>query len=275
MGNPPSGSPQSPPASRSPKDTFITVYGRMPVLEVLMDESLDIDKLIIADNARGDSLNQILSLAQRRGVPVKEASAQRVKLLAGNGKQDQGIIADVIAPRLATLAEFADWAAETPDCRALVLDGVNNPANVGMIIRTATAAGFDAIVLPRYGSPGINPLVIKASAGVAYRAAIVRAATGTDAVAELRDAGCRVYGLSADGRSGLYQAKIARKAVFVLGNETEGMSRETEDFVDTWLSIPMAGGVESLNVASAAAVLCFELVRRDNERQPRESSGRR
>jgi 23S rRNA (guanosine2251-2'-O)-methyltransferase len=256
----------NPPSPRSPKDTFITVYGRMPVLEVLMDESLDIDKLVIADNAHGDSLNQILSLARRRGVPVKEASAQRVKLLAGNGKQDQGIIADVIAPRLATLAEFADWAAETPDCRALVLDGVNNPANVGMIIRTATAAGFDAIVLPRYGSPGINPLVIKASAGVAYRAAIVRAA-----VAELRDAGCRIYGLSADGRAGLYQAKIARKAVFVLGNETEGMSRETEDFVDSWLSIPMAGGVESLNVASAAAVLCFELVRRDTVERGRRA----
>jgi 23S rRNA (guanosine2251-2'-O)-methyltransferase len=256
------GNPGNPRGARSPKDTFITVYGRMPVLEVLQDESLDIDKLVIADNAHGDSLNQILSLASRRGVPVKEASAQRVKLLAGNGKQDQGVIADVIAPRLATLSEFAGWVATAADCRALVLDGVGNPANVGMIIRTATAAGIDAIVLPRYGSPGINPLVIKASAGVAYRAAIVRAATGADAAAELRQAGCRVYGLSAGGRSGLYEAKIARKAVFVLGNETEGMSRETEDLVDTWLSIPMAGGVESLNVASAAAVLCFELVRR-------------
>jgi len=257
------------PSPRSPKDTFITVYGRMPVLEVLMDESLDIDKLVIADNAHGDSLNQILSLAQRRGVPVKEASAQRVKLLAGNGKQDQGIIADVIAPRLATLAEFSGWAAQTSDCRSLVLDGVNNPANVGMIIRTATAAGIDAIVLPRYGSPGINPLVIKASAGVAYRAAVVRAATGAEAVAELRDAGCRVYGLSAGARTGLYEAKIARKAVFVLGNETEGMSAETEDLIDTWLSIPMAGGVESLNVASAAAVLCFELARRDSVERSR------
>jgi 23S rRNA (guanosine2251-2'-O)-methyltransferase len=266
MPNLPAGSPRPP---RSPKDTFITVYGRMPVLEVLMDESLDIDKLVLADNAHGDSLNQILGLAKRRGVPVKEASAQRVKLLAGNGKQDQGIIADVIAPRLATLAEFAGWAAQTTDCRCLVLDGVNNPANVGMIIRTATAAGLDAIVLPRYGSPGINPLVIKASAGVAYRAAIVRAGTGAEAVAELRDAGCRVYGLSAGARTGLYQAKIARKAAFVLGNETEGMSRETEDLIDTWLSIPMAGGVESLNVASAAAVLCFELVRRDTVERTR------
>lgn len=262
------------PSNRSPKDTFITVYGRMPVLEVLMDSSLDVDKLVIADSAHGDSLNEILKLAQRRGVPVREASAQRVKLLAGNGKQDQGIIADVIAPRLATLAEFADWAGETADCRCLVLDGVNNPANVGMIIRTATAAGIDAIVLPRFGSPGINPLVIKASAGVAYRAAIVRAGTGAEAVAQLREAGCRVYGLSADARAGLYQAKIARKAVFVLGNETEGMSRQTEDLIDSWLSIPMAGGVESLNVASAAAVLCFELLRRDTERADRGTGGR-
>lgn len=245
---------------RSPKDTFITVYGRMPVLEVLQDDALDVDKLVVAHGSHGDSLSRILALAERRGVPVERATAQRVKLLAGNGKHDQGIIADVVAPRMRGIAEFV---TEAPARAAvLVLDGVNNPANVGMIIRTATGAGMTAIVLPHVGSPGVDPLVVKASAGIAYRAAIVRARTGASAVASLREAGFTIYGLSGDAPGDIFATDFAPRAAFVLGNETEGLSRETSELVDAWVSIPLEGGVESLNVASAAAVVCYDLVRR-------------
>lgn len=246
---------------RSPKDTFITIYGRMPVLEVLQDDSLEIDKILVADNARGDSLDRILALARKRRIEIRDAPAHRVKLLAGNGKQDQGVLADVVAPRMRTLGEFTDRIPRGV-CRVLVLDGVNNPANVGMIIRTATAAGMDGVVLPHVGSPSIDPLVIKASAGVAFRAEIIRCRTGAEAAEELARSGFRVYGLSGGSDASLYAEEIADRAAFVLGNETSGLSPETGDWVDRWLSIPMAGGVESLNVASAAAVLTFDLVRR-------------
>ncbi|WP_018349444.1 TrmH family RNA methyltransferase [Longispora albida] len=264
---------------RSPKDTFITVYGRMPVLAILEDPAREVDKLVIAEGSRGDNLGRILDLAKRRGVPVRYASAHRVKLLAGNGKHDQGVIADVVAPGMRTLAEFVDSAAAR--CSVLVLDGVNNPSNVGMILRTATAAGLSGIVLPHVGSPAIDPLVIKASAGVAFSAPIVRSGTGAEAVRELREAGFATFGLAGDGRSTLYQAQFPSRSAFVLGNETEGVSPDTAKHIDEWLSIPMAGGVESLNVASAAAVLCFDLVRRDQEpvtvapRRPIPSATRR
>jgi 23S rRNA (guanosine2251-2'-O)-methyltransferase len=143
-----------------------------------------------------------------------------------------------------------------------VLDGVNNPANVGMIIRTAAAAGAGGIVLPRAGSPDVDPLVIKASAGVAFHAPIIRCRTGAEAAEELGRVGFRVYGLSGGGKTSLYDEEIPDRAAFVLGNESAGLARETEQWVDRWLSIPMAGGVESLNVASAAAVVAFDLVRR-------------
>lgn len=246
---------------RSPKDTFITIYGRMPVLEVLQDDSLEIDKILVADNARGDSLDRILALARKRRIEIRDAPAHRVKLLAGNGKQDQGVLADVVAPRMRTLGEFTDRIPRGV-CRVLVLDGVNNPANVGMIIRTATAAGMAGVVLPHVGSPSIDPLVIKASAGVAFRAEIIRCRTGAEAAEELARSGFRVYGLSGGSDASLYAEEIADRAAFVLGNETSGLAPETGDWVDRWLSIPMAGGVESLNVASAAAVLTFDLVRR-------------
>ena len=245
----------------------------MPVLEVLGDKTLEVDKVLVADNARGESLDRILGLARRRGIEVREVPPHRVKLLAGNGKQDQGVLADVIAPRMRTLGEFTD-AVPRGVCRVLVLDGVNNPANVGMIIRTATAAGMAGVVLPHAGSPGIDPLVIKASAGVAFRAPVIRCRTGAEAAEELGRSGFRVYGLSGSAGTSLYEEKIADRAAFVLGNETTGLSRETGDWVDRWISIPMTGGVESLNVSSAAAVVCFlPNIRAERRGNPASGSG--
>ena len=250
----------------------------MPVLEVLQDDSLQVDKLIVADNAQGDNLDRILSLARRRGVPVKTAPPHRVKLLAGNGKQDQGILADVVAPQLRTIGEFVDSVFNNTvfnstgprgRCHVLVLDGVNNPQNVGMIIRTAAAAGMAGVVLPRVGSPSIDPLVIKASAGVAFHAPVIRCRTGAEAAEELSRAGFRIFGLSGGGRTSLYTARFPDRAALVLGNETAGIGDETAGWVDQWLSIPMAGGVESLNVATAAAVVCFDLVRRAQDDRAR------
>ncbi|MGH3622378.1 MAG: RNA methyltransferase substrate-binding domain-containing protein, partial [Sciscionella sp.] len=132
-------------APTSPKDRFITVYGRKPVLEALTDTSLDVDKVILADTVRGPSAAAILDAAAGRGVSVQWASAHRVKVLAGNGKQDQGVLADVIAPRMRLLTEaLRERAPRT----VLLLDGITTPANVGMILRTATAAGIGGIVLP-------------------------------------------------------------------------------------------------------------------------------
>src|SRR4051794_30116327 len=246
----------------SPKDTFITVYGRMPVLEVLQDVALTVDKVVVADGSRGESLDRIRGLARRRGVEVRTASAHRVKVLAGNGKHDQGVLADVVAPRMALVEDFVQRPAGGGSDTVLVLDGVSNPSNVGMILRTATAAGLAGVVLPRAGSPGVDPLVVKASAGVAYRAPILRCRTAADGVRILKDAGWRVVGLDGGAPHDLYASDLPAATAFVLGNETEGVSPQVAELVDVWVSIPMAADVESLNVASAAAVVSFELLRR-------------
>jgi 23S rRNA (guanosine2251-2'-O)-methyltransferase len=244
----------------SPKDRFVTVFGRKPVLEALSDERLTVDKVLVADNARGSALREIMDAASRRGVPVSQASAHRVKVLAGNGKQDQGVLADVVAPRMRRLVDAL--GSGVPPARVLLLDGITTPANVGMILRTATAAGVDGIVVPRRGVAGIDPLVIKASAGVAFHAPVLRCATAADAAADLRSAGYPLYALDAGARESIFTTDLPKRVAFVLGSETAGVTDGVRPRVTRWVSIPMAGGVESLNVSSAAAVLCFELVRR-------------
>ena len=145
---------------RSPKDTFITVYGRKPVLEALDDEGLRVDKVVLAEGLRGEPVRAILAAALARGVPVRRASAHRVKVLAGNGRHDQGVLADVVAPRMAPVEEFLAGRHAAAPGAVLVLDAVTNPANVGMLLRTATAAGLDGVLLPRRGVPAIDPLVV-------------------------------------------------------------------------------------------------------------------
>ncbi|HEX6360113.1 RNA methyltransferase [Actinophytocola sp.] len=250
----------SPVDGQSPKDRFVTVFGRKPVLEALADGRLDVDKVILADNARGAAAREIIDAAAARSVHVERASAHRVKVLAGNGKQDQGVLADVVAPRMRRLEDAL--AGKSAPTRVLVLDGITTPANVGMILRTATAAGIDGIVVPRRGVASIDPLVVKASAGVAFHAPVLRCYTAEEACRALRAAGYPVYALDGNARQTLFDADLPRRAAYVLGGETAGVSEEVRRHVTGLISIPMSGGVESLNVASAAAVLCFELVRR-------------
>lgn len=245
----------------SPKDRFVTVYGRKPVLEALGDASLQVDKVVLADTARGPAAREILDAAAARGVDVQRATAQRVKVLAGNGKQDQGVLADVVAPRMKLLSDAL--SGPRPPRGVLLLDGITTPANVGMILRTATAAGMGGIVVPRRGVASIDPLVVKASAGVAFHAPVLRCATAAEAASELRSAGYPLFALDAGAPESLFTAELPARAAFVLGSETAGVSPDVREHVTGLLSIPMRGGVESLNVASAAAVVCFEHLRRN------------
>jgi 23S rRNA (guanosine2251-2'-O)-methyltransferase len=251
-------------SSISPKDRFLTVYGRKPVLEALDDQSLVVDKVILSEDSRGPGASEIIQAAKAAGVTVQRASAHRVKVLAGNGKQDQGVLADVVAPRMLPLSSAL--LATPPPSPVLVLDGITTPANVGMILRTATAAGFAGIVVPRRGVAALDPMVVKASAGVAFRAPVLRCGSAREAVESLTEAGYGIYALGASGATSLFDAELPQRAAFVLGGETGGVSQEVGEFVTEWLSIPMPGDVESLNVSAAAAVLSFELVRRGTTR---------
>lgn len=253
--------PPSTPAAPHPRDRFLTVYGRKPVLEALRTPGVRVDKLLVAHNAHGDAVQELLQAAHEVGVKAQRVAPKQVTRLSRNQRQDQGVVADVLAPRMAALD--ATLAAPLPRRWAgLLLDGVTTPANVGMVLRAATGAGLEGIVLPRAGSPEVGPLVIKASAGVAFNAPILRAATASEAAAALVAAGVTLVGLRMDGADDLYASQWPDRVCFVLGNETHGVSAEVAAHTTRWARIPMAAGVESLNVATAGAVVAFELMRR-------------
>jgi 23S rRNA (guanosine2251-2'-O)-methyltransferase len=144
----------------------------------------------------------------------------------------------------------------------LLLDGVTVPANVGMIVRAATASGIGGIIVPTAGVADIGPLVVKASAGTAFRAPLVRARSAREAAELLSGSGFELVSLEARGGEPLWTTRVGPRTVFVIGGESGGVSPEVRQLVRAQITIPMSAGVESLNVASAASVLCFELARR-------------
>jgi 23S rRNA (guanosine2251-2'-O)-methyltransferase len=218
---------------------------------------------VLATNARDRSAEDILRAASERGIRVLREPADRVTRLSRNGRHDQGVVADVRAVAMTTIDEWLDALRFSAEGRAvLVLDGVTNPANVGMMLRSATAAGLDGIVLPRRGTADLGPLVIKASAGVAFRAPILRAPAVEHALEGLQGAGFTLLALEADAPQSVFEAAFPERTALVLGSETHGVTPEARAWIHDWVSIPMAGGVESLNVAAAATVVAFELARR-------------
>jgi 23S rRNA (guanosine2251-2'-O)-methyltransferase len=243
-----------------PRDRFITVFGRKPVLEALSDDALTIDKVLLARKARGPTVDALLRVAEARGVQVRRVEGAQVTRLSRNKSQDQGVVADVQATRMGALAS----ALPRLPARAgvLLLDGLTTPGNVGMVLRTATAAGLDGIVLPRRGCPEVSPMVIKASAGVAFRAPILRCASASEGARALVGAGFTLIGLRGAPAEPLFTAALPARAAFVVGNETSGLSDAVAQHVTRWMGIPMASGVESLNAAVASALVAYEWTRR-------------
>lgn len=236
----------------------LTVYGRKPVLEALCDDSLACHALHLAlSNREAGIITQIRQQAESRGVPIKQHSREQLARLSKNGKQDQGVAVDIVCPSFRTLGEYLGALQAHPPQRLLALDSISNPQNLGMIIRSASAGQIDGIIWSRKGNAALGPLVIKASAGTLYRAPLLLCPALPEALREARARGVEVCTLAADAQTSLFQHQPRGHCIYVLGNETEGVSTAVSDLADTRLSIPMNNGVESLNVAITASLIAY------------------
>ncbi len=243
-------------AKKAMFDQMLTVYGRNPVLEAIMDPNLHPQRLHLSKNNRkAGILDQIESWAVKRNVEIRKHDPASLARISKNAKQDQGVALDVRCPSHQQLSEFLKQLPE--QFQLIALDGITNPQNLGMIIRSVTASPVDALLISKQDSPKLSPLVIKASAGTLFRAPIVRTEKLIDALQQLADRDTKICVLDSNANSSFESLHKFDRVVYVLGNETRGISTEIGKIATHRVSIPMNRGVESLNVAVTAALVAF------------------
>ncbi|MFI2810526.1 MULTISPECIES: RNA methyltransferase [Microbulbifer] len=238
-------------------DSLLTIYGRKPVLEALEDFSLPVHKLHLAvSNRRDPVMARIEQLATERKIEVAHHDRKALSRISRNARQDQGVALDLAPPLYGSATEFLQRG---PGDRyeLLALDGITNPQNLGMIIRSACAGGIDGIILPRKGCAQVDPLVIKASTGTLFKTRLLRCDELAPTLASFRDQGARIYGLSSHASETLAGIGDGQANIFVLGNETHGVSDQVAKQCTDSIRIPMHNDVESLNVAVTAALISF------------------
>lgn len=244
-------------------DGLLTVYGRKPVLEALQDKATDIHRLHLAEsNKSAEILDDIIKIAKHKGAEILYHNRSALSRISKNSSQDQGVAADLICRGFQTYDSFLEKHVELgknagKKFTLLALDGVNNPQNLGMIIRSACAGNIDGILLPQQGTAQIDPLVIKASAGTVFRAPILRCKNLAEALKEFKTAGAVICSLSSHAKPTLKEFSPEHSCIYVLGNETDGVSKEVSQLCNESVRIPMNNGVESLNVAVTAALIAF------------------
>jgi len=233
-------------------EKIITLYGRNVVVEVLQERNIEIHKVHMANSNKPEGvIETILHLAKQRGIEVAYHDKAALSRISKNAKQDQGVAVDIIASSYQSANEIKNLK----NFKLLALDGIQNPQNLGMIIRSCAAGYVDGIILPKKNSAKISPLVIKASAGTLFRVPIYYCDTLDTILRELSNT--KIYLLSSHAKESIYDVQKSDKSIFVLGNESDGVSKEIERLCNDSIAIPMNRGVESLNVAVTASLIAF------------------
>lgn len=236
---------------------IFTIYGRQAVLEALLDPQIQPYKLHLAEsNQAGGTLANILEHASARGVPQALHSRLALSRISRNGKQDQGVALDICMPNLQKADSLPSLSAGQ-SWRLLALDQVTNPQNVGMILRSAAAGGLDGVIIPKRGCARLDSLVIKASAGTFFRTPVFVCEHLPETLKKLSGAGIEICLMAAHAQQTLFTYQAKRSVIYVLGNETDGVSHEVRKIPHTPLGIPMANGIESLNVAMTATLVAY------------------
>jgi 23S rRNA (guanosine2251-2'-O)-methyltransferase len=245
----------------------LVVFGRRAVLEALAEPSVLVERVVVANEAPPSVRKEVAAAARAHQLAAEQVPGRELSALTGQPRHDQGVAAEVQLRNITTpeaLLQSATGTAAARPIRLLALDHVTNPQNVGMIVRSAVAMGMSGIVWPAVGVPWINGLVVKAAASTIYRCPIVHTPGPLEeAIWSLQSRGFKAIGLDADASDRLDQHRPPHRAVYVLGAEAEGLSPTIAGTLDSTVRIPMAPGVESLNVAVAAALVGYACGVRD------------
>ena len=237
------------------------IYGINPVLEALRSERQALNKIILAEGKEGGNIRLLRQLAREKGIPVQFSPKEALDRLAGTGHH-QGVLGFTPASSYSTWDDLLERVRSAPGkAIVLVLDSIEDPQNLGSLIRTAEACGVRGIILPKDRAAGITPVVVKASAGAVAHLPVVRVTNLANTLEDLKKKGFWIVGADSRAEKGLYELKFDMNVGLVIGSEGKGVRPLLLKKCDYTVSIPMRGKVSSLNAAIAGAVILFEILR--------------
>ncbi len=236
------------------------IYGLNPVLEALRGRRRAFE-LFVAGESGDRRFEKLLILAKEKGVPVRQREKRDITRLCGTDHH-QGAALRVEAFAYAGVAEIlAHWRSSGESGLLVVLDGIQDPHNLGALIRSAACAGAHGVIISRDRAVGVTSTVEKASAGAVETVPVAQVANIAQTLDDLKQEGFWIYGAVGDAESSLYDADLLGNVALVIGGEGEGIRPLVRKKCDFLVSIPIRGGVSSLNASVAAGVVLFEIVR--------------
>lgn len=241
------------------------VFGRNSVKEALEGER-EIEKIYVASGEREGSIKLIIGMAKERGVTFVECEKAKLDKLSQGGKH-QGVVAVIAERSYSTVDEILAYAEERGEPPFVVVcDGIEDPHNLGAIIRSAECCGAHGVIIPKRRAVGLTTTVSKASAGAIEHIRIAKVTNMAATLEELKERGLWIYGADMDGTA-YYSTDMKGAAAVVVGSEGFGMSRLVKEKCDFIVSIPLYGQINSMNVSCATAVILAEVAKQRNGRE--------
>ncbi len=240
------------------------LYGVNPLLEVLRAGDRTPQEIIIAEGARDHRLRELIELARAKNIPIKRSSRATLDREAGNAHH-QGVMARISAARYAEAGDLLESIAmrvgSEHEPLVVVLDGIEDPRNLGAILRTAECAGAHGVFIPERRAAGLNETVAKASAGAVEHLPVARATNLSLLIRQLKERNVWVVGTEADASTDYIDWDWTRPSALVLGAEGAGLHRLVREHCDALVRIPVRGKISSLNVSVAAGIILYEALR--------------
>jgi 23S rRNA (guanosine2251-2'-O)-methyltransferase len=252
------------PSSRSDSASQELLYGLNPLLEALRDGGRVPVEIVVAEGARDERLRELIELARTRNVSVKRAPRSSIDRAVGNTNH-QGVMARIAAARYADadnlLSAIASRVGGEIEPLVVVLDGVEDPRNLGAILRTSECAGVDGVFGPERRAAGLTDAVAKAAAGAIEHVPVARATNLSRLIEKLKERNVWVVGADADAAMNYTEWDWTRPSAVVLGGEGAGLHRLVRENCDVLVRIPVWGKIQSLNVSVAAGIVLYEALR--------------
>ncbi len=244
-------------------NTTNKIEGRNPVTEAIRS-GRTIDKILIQSGEKNGSIRKIIALAREKKIVITEVDRAKLDKLSET-KSHQGVIAFAAAKEYSTVEEILDLAKAKGEAPFVIIaDDLNDPHNLGSIIRTANAAGAHGVIIPKRNSVGLSPVVDKTSAGALEFTKVAKVSNLTSTIETLKKANVWIVAADMDGENTLYNHDFSGGVGIVVGSEGKGVSRLVKEKCDFVVRIPMLGQINSLNASVAAALMIYEVVRTRN-----------